>query len=216
MTPIRCGDWHVVGQGESIDSIAAQVGHRPETVWDAQENRELKEKRKDPHVLHPGDRLFVPPVKPKTASVQTGKASRVTFARPAARLKLQLVVHGKPRAGEPFRLLIDGVETTGKTDGHGFIDQPIPVLARKAVLTVGEGEQATTHDLLLRTLDPVAEPSGAQARLRNLGYGEVPLDGALGPPTVAALCAFQRDQGLEVTGKLDRATQDKLVEAHGS
>jgi peptidoglycan hydrolase-like protein with peptidoglycan-binding domain len=44
----------------------------------------------------------------------------------------------------------------------------------------------------------------------------VPLDGEMGPATVAALCAFQREHSLDVTGKPDKATQDKLKEQHGS
>jgi peptidoglycan hydrolase-like protein with peptidoglycan-binding domain len=72
-----------------------------------------------------------------------------------------------------------------------------------------------TYRLLLRALDPVTEVSGVQARLRNLGYGEVPLDGEMGPATIAALCAFQRENGLKVTASADTATQDKLAEKHG-
>ena len=68
----------------------------------------------------------------------------------------------------------------------------------------------------MRALDPVTELTGVQARLRNVGYGEVPIDGALGPATVAALCAFQRDHGLDPTGRPDRETQDALLAQHGS
>jgi N-acetylmuramoyl-L-alanine amidase len=213
---IRTGDYHVVAQGESVDSIAALCGHVPDTIWNAPENRDLKSQRKDPHILMPGDRLFVPPLEPKTVSVATGSLHKFTVQRPRARLNVQIVEAGKPRANEPFVLVVDrNTRLSGKTDGDGRVDQPLPPLARMASLTVGEGDAAVTYRLLLRALDPVTEVSGVQARLRNLGYGEVPLDGEMGPATVAALLAFQKANGLQATGDADDATRDKLAEKHG-
>lgn len=217
MTTIRTGSYHVVSQGESVDSVAALCGLQPETIWDAPENGELKRQRKERHILMPGDRLFIPPIQPKTASVPTGQLHRFTVQRPRARLKVQIVEDGRPRANEPFVLRVDGeAELRGATDGSGWVDQSLPPLAREASLTVGEGEAAVTYPLLLRALDPITEISGIQGRLRNLGYAEVTVDGELGPATVAALCAFQRDHGLSVTGKPDQATQGKLEAQHGS
>ncbi len=217
MASIRTGDHHVVKQGESVNSVAALCGHLPDTIWNAPENRDLKKLRKDPHILMPGDRLFVPALEPKTVSVASGSLHRFAVQRPRARLKVQIVEGGKPRANEPFVLVVDGnTELSGTTDGDGWVDQPLPPLARVASLTVGDGDAAISYRLLLRALDPVTEVSGVQARLRNLGYGEVPLDGEMGPATVAALCAFQRDHSLDVTGKPDQATQDELVAQHGS
>lgn len=53
-------------------------------------------------------------------------------------------------------------------------------------------------------------PLDAQRRLNELGYGVGTPDGKIGPKTAAALRAFQRDNGLEVTGRLDAATRDVL------
>lgn len=50
----------------------------------------------------------------------------------------------------------------------------------------------------------------AQQRLNELGYNVGAPDGAGGPRTAAGLRAFQRDNGLEVTGRLDAATMDVL------
>ncbi|MFT4241306.1 MAG: peptidoglycan-binding domain-containing protein [Acidovorax sp.] len=50
----------------------------------------------------------------------------------------------------------------------------------------------------------------AQERLNALGYDVGTPDGALGPRTAKALRAFQGDQGLPVTGRLDTATRDAL------
>ena len=50
----------------------------------------------------------------------------------------------------------------------------------------------------------------AQARLNELGYNVGTPDGAAGPRTAAALRAFQRDNSLQPSGRLDAATQDVL------
>lgn len=215
MTAPKAGAWHDVAQGESVESVAAATGHATQTIWEAPENASLRDRRKDPHVLLPGDRLFVPPLRPKTFQVKTGAAPRFTVARPPSRLRLELRRDGKPRANEPFVLVVDGREARGTTDGDGRVDQPIPAGAAKATLTVGEGEDRATYELALRALDPVTEPTGIQARLANLGYDAGPADGAVGPRTRAAVAAFQRDEGLEATGEADAATQDALRQRHG-
>ncbi|MEZ5606686.1 MAG: peptidoglycan-binding domain-containing protein [Burkholderiaceae bacterium] len=50
----------------------------------------------------------------------------------------------------------------------------------------------------------------AQARLNELGYNVGTPDGSAGPRTAAAIRAFQRDNGLQPSGRLDAATQDVL------
>lgn len=212
----RPGSHHEVEQGESVESVAAATGHAPETIWDAPENRELKAKRPDPHLLLPGDRLFVPPVKPTTFKVPTGSPASFVGKRPGSRLRLQVVEEGKPRASEKYLLVVDGVEIRGTTDGDGWVEQPMDPRTRKAHLTVGEGERVLALELLLRALDPVEEVSGQQGRLRNLGYDVGPADGQLDGRTRAALAAFQAARGLQVTGTADAATRDELVAQHGS
>lgn len=51
----------------------------------------------------------------------------------------------------------------------------------------------------------------AQRRLNQLGYNVGTPDGAAGPRTTAGLRAFQQDNGLPVTGRLDAATMDALA-----
>ena len=51
----------------------------------------------------------------------------------------------------------------------------------------------------------------AQRRLNELGYSAGTPDGATGPRTAAALRAFQRDNGLQPTGRLDAPTMDVLA-----
>lgn len=212
---MKPGEWHDVVQGEAVESIAAACGHLTATIWDAPDNASLKDRRKDPHVLMPGDRLFIPPIEPRTFQVQMGASASFKVTRPAARLRVQLMKADAPRANEPFVLTVDGREERGTTDGDGRVDAPIPARAERAVLIVGEGETATRYELELRALDPIDEVSGVQARLRNLGYDAGPVDGILGPRTGAAISAFQHDEGLEVTGEPGSSTQDALRSKYG-
>jgi len=212
---VKPGTWHVVEQDESVESIGARARRLPKTIWDAPENKELRDKRKDPNVLMPGDRLFLPQIEAETFSIPTGGSQAFVLDQPDSRLQLQLVDGTEPRANKPYVLRVDGKELRGSTDGDGKLDCPVPVLARMAELTVGEGDEVVTYELELRGLDPVTEPTGLQARLANLGYDAGPVDGEAGLRTRAALAAFQKDQGLEPTGELDASTRSKLEEKHG-
>ena len=50
----------------------------------------------------------------------------------------------------------------------------------------------------------------AQQRLQALGYNPGPVDGKMGPKTIAAIKKFQQDTQLPITGKLDVSTRKKL------
>jgi peptidoglycan hydrolase-like protein with peptidoglycan-binding domain len=54
-----------------------------------------------------------------------------------------------------------------------------------------------------------------QGDLKQLGYYEGAVDGQYGPKTVAAIKAFQKDQGIAVTGNIDQGTYSYLVAALG-
>jgi peptidoglycan hydrolase-like protein with peptidoglycan-binding domain len=51
-----------------------------------------------------------------------------------------------------------------------------------------------------------------QRALRRAGYNPGPIDGKIGKRTGAALRAFQRREGLSITGRLDTATKEVLHE----
>jgi peptidoglycan hydrolase-like protein with peptidoglycan-binding domain len=50
----------------------------------------------------------------------------------------------------------------------------------------------------------------AQQRLASMGFYAGPIDGAFGPMTSSAVATYQEDQGLPVTGRLDRRTRASL------
>lgn len=124
----------------------------------------------------------------------------------------------EPLADTPFTLDAEGAVQEGRTDGEGRLDVPVPAAARRAALVLAPGTPRERRlTLLLGGLDPAAEITGVKQRLANLGFpaGDEG-DGAETPELERALSAFQQHCGLEVTGELDDATRDRLVEEHGS
>jgi putative peptidoglycan binding protein len=74
-----------------------------------------------------------------------------------------------------------------------------------------------TFLLALAALQVPAEAGGAdveraQQALKQMGHDPGPVDGVIGAQTAAALRAYQKAQGLRVTGQLDAATTAKLGE----
>ncbi len=65
-------------------------------------------------------------------------------------------------------------------------------------------------------LDPVDKITGAQARLKNLGFFRGAIDGTVDANTRAAIMSFQNRYGLPANGVLEAQTMNKLLEVHGS
>lgn len=210
---------HVVKQGECLASIAARHGLTWRQLWDDPGNAPLRERRKDPSVLHPGDEVAIPPEGPPRATLALDAVTTVVRRRRGHRpLVLRLLDDdGAPLADADYRLTPAGGEArAGKTDAAGVLRDELPVDVVAARLEVGE----RTFALDVGHLNPLEDTaddgvSGAQARLVNLGYRPGRVDGVVGRLTRAALRAFQADEGLEVTGDLDAPTRTRLRARHG-
>jgi N-acetylmuramoyl-L-alanine amidase len=215
-TPATAGQGdHVVKDGECISSIAKNTGHFWETIWNDGGNSGLREVRQDPNVLLPGDRVTVPPIRPKQDSGQTEMRHRFVRKGEPSKLKLVIKAGGKPRANQPYVLEVDGQTITGTTDPEGGLEVRIPGNAKSGRLTVGEGDAAKNYPLNLGKLDPPTTLSGMQARLNNLGFACGNAEGKWDDETKEAILAFQEKNGLERTGKADDATRQKVKEVHG-
>jgi len=212
--PVGSGNY-VVRQGDCVESIAYQHGHLWQTLWNHAKNAKLKQVRKDPNVLLPGDRIFIPELREKEETGGTEQRHRFRRKSVPSKLKLRFLdAKSRPRAGEPYDLDIDGQKYSGSLDSDGALEVSISPNVRKGKLTVGQGDEQEEYELDLGHLDPLAEVSGVQARLMNLGYDCGSVDGKLGPETEEALAAFQEDNDLEPSGKLDQTTLDKLFQVH--
>jgi N-acetylmuramoyl-L-alanine amidase len=206
---------HVVQQGESIRSITAAAGLHWETVWNHPKNQQLRWARKDPNVLLPGDRVFVPDLEIREESGQTEQRHKFRVKGTRVMLDLVLKDQDKPRADEHYTLTLDdGTTFSGTTDGNGGIRRRIPVRAKSGVLIVGPTDDR--YELKLSHIDPIDALSGVQGRLNNLGFWCGEPDGTMNSRTQAAIQSFQKKHGLEISGQVDQATRDKLKQEYGS
>jgi hypothetical protein len=203
---------YIVKQGDCISSIANRHGLFWEKVWNHPQNAKLKEKRKDPNILHPGDVVFVPDKEEKQESGATEQRHRFCEKGVPEKLRIKLMAGDEPIANENYVLDIDGDLRSGTTDGEGNLKETIPPNAKRAKLWLGEEKQE--YEIDLGHLDPVSEITGVQARLNNLGFYCGTVDGIKGPKTTAALKRFQKKHGLKETGEVDEKTRDELKNAH--
>lgn len=210
---------HLVRRGECLSTIARRYGLSDwRTVWDHPENGPLKERRGNPNVLYPGDRLFIPDPEPREESAQTEQVHRFVVKRDAVHFRMRLQDRwGGPLASCRYRLEVRGQAFEGETDGDGRLEERVPEDATRGLLTVWlAGDELSAHhwEVRLGDLDPETEVSGVQGRLHNLGFPCGPIDGLLGPKTAAALREFQSHHGLPVTGEIDQATRAELKRRH--
>lgn len=198
-------DYEVM-QGDCISSIAADYGFIPESIWNHANNLALKQKRKDPNVLLPGDIVFIPDKQIKEILCSTDQKHAFKLRAAPTKLRLRLLWGDKPRANERFLLTVRGRQSEGVTDSDGWLEQVISPNAKSGNLLLPETDE--NYDLQLGHLDPIDEPSGALSRLRNLGFTA---DGEL----KGAISAFQKANNLKVTGDLNQTTKDALQAAYG-
>lgn len=206
-----------VAQGESLPSIAVETGHNWQTLWDHPENADLKGARKDPAVLYPGDRVFVPPIRLRQEPGATERRHRFRRLGAMVILRMAFLHEGQPRANQPYVGDIDGVLIDGVLDREGMFKHRVPPNARRLFIRIGrDADEQTEHEFDLSGLDPIDTISGIQARLNNLGYDAGLVDDVWGPQTRCALTEFQKDAGLPASGELNDATRQALLSEHGS
>lgn len=204
---------YTVVQGDCLSKIASRFGTTWPELWNAPENKGLRDKRKSPDILFPGDKVVIPDTEPLTLSLPTGNVHEITLKATKVRLRLHLQINGVPLANTAFRIEVAGKVQRGSTDGAGLIDIPVPLDATTAKLECPD--VPFKQEILLGHLDPADTITGAQARLRNLGVLPMDVSGALDEFTTAALAVFQASRELEASGALDDATVAALEEEYG-
>ncbi|HMJ55487.1 MAG TPA: hypothetical protein VK540_25610 [Polyangiaceae bacterium] len=209
---------HIVAQGEHASSIADQHGFgKFDVIWQHGENKALRDKRKDPNVLLPGDEIYIPDLSPKQLSVPTEKRHTIVVHRPKAKLRLVLLdALGDPIANAKGELTLKSEKKPVSTDGDGLIEVDIALSERAATLEV----DGLVYDLAIGHLDPENTATGADARLVNLGYRFVEPeelhDDSRRAELVFAAELFAHDQKVKPQKGQYQLVLDKLRQTHGS
>jgi len=208
---------HVMNAGDCLFTVAEKSGFCSiDPIWKHARNKSLAATRQ-PGMLVEGDAVFIPPQEPKTIELSTGEVHDVVVKTVPAFLRLCLKDgDGQPLGNQPYRLEMGAVVREGNTDGDGILEEKVPLPAASMTLHFAGRKLALgTGRLVPFTGDKRVDVMAAQARLRNLAYEPGPLDGIAGKRTRSAVSAFQVAEGVEVTGKLDQPTIDKLKATHG-
>jgi hypothetical protein len=174
-----------VKQAEHLSGIAAQEGFADfHTIFDHAKNESLKSRKRDPHVLFPGDEVFIPDREDRNEVRATDSAHRFDAEIRPLFLRCKLLDWQRdPIKSAPCKLRIDAATMPPLTsNGAGILEQRIGRLAQTGDIeaelpppkVLGKGEQplprqATFH-VKIGSLNPETKLSGQQARLNNLGY----------------------------------------------
>jgi peptidoglycan hydrolase-like protein with peptidoglycan-binding domain len=204
---------HTVKQGDHISSIAEKYRFFDyHTIWDDPNNAALKQKRKNPNVLFPGDELFIPDKQYKKVARNTGASHRFKIKGQTVMLRLVLRdLNSEPITGMPCKLEVEGKVYQLTTNGNGMIEQLIPKTAESGNLSFSN----FVIPLKIGHLDPPEEISGWRARLNNLGYNAGKSEDSNDRLFKSAIEEFQIDYSLKVDGVCGPQTQAKLKEIHG-
>jgi hypothetical protein len=203
---------HTVKPGEHISGIAQAYGFEDyTTVWNHANNVDLQKQRPDPHVLQPGDEVYVPEAKAQPAPKPTGAPHTFTIKRTALKIRIRLLnLAAKPMTSAAVS--VDGTSVT--TDGDGLAEATVDKTERDVTFEAPDA----IFKLAIGALNPADDSSdaGYKARLFNLGFLWDPAVDDTADEMRIALQNFQAEYSLAVTGGLDDATKAKLNGIHGS
>ncbi|WP_394849743.1 LysM peptidoglycan-binding domain-containing protein [Pendulispora brunnea] len=138
---------HVVKSEDTPWSISGKYGFENfETIWNAAENKGLRERRANAQGLAAGDELAIPEKKPKTLTLATAKETSFTVYLAKRQVRLWLLDHEGQRVpvGTPYRFTAGTVVRDGKTvdapDGKGgsiLIEERVPAHLERAFVEWG-------------------------------------------------------------------------------
>lgn len=197
---------HTVRQGENVHSIAQKYRSDANKIWSHGRNRHLRENRRNPNCLLPGDVLFIPENQDWFTGLSTGQTHYFEVKMPKKTvLKVTFRCNGQALSNCRYELKYDEESKSGTTDGSGNIEVPLPIEVTQAVVTFPERKRV--FRLNLRHLNPVESESGVQARLSAMGYYFGGIDGVKGNKHKAALKRYKQKHGIE-------DADDSAVEEH--
>ncbi|MBL4687269.1 MAG: peptidoglycan-binding protein [Nannocystaceae bacterium] len=205
---------HEVKQGECISSLAKQHGFSSDALWQHPDNSDLRDERRDPNVLAPGDAVSIPDKEPRVESVKAGGTYRFILIDATVELRLRLMLGDEVIRNAKYKLTVDGLLCRGVTDGDGIVRERIAATAKAGKLLLVD--LGLEFEVALGHLDPATLWSGAAQRLSNLGFYTEPSPDGPTPLLRAALKRFQQLEALRIDGELGFRVADALCKRHGS
>lgn len=190
---------HEVQDGDCIQVLAKNHRVSPKQILDEPRNQELFKQRKNPHVLHPGDELYIPEGKVTRESLTTDRSHTVRLPRVTCVLRLEVDVSGFSDTSElEFELeLEDGSKHKGhirpadnKSVNFFRVDSSKKAGVLRIYCDPDDKEKVVEHKIKLGHLCPADKVRGIQARLFNLGHYRGKIDEELGPLTKQAIREF--------------------------
>jgi hypothetical protein len=228
--------WHTVKQGEWLSRIAAQYGIVDwKVIWDHAKNAKLKDHR-NPNILFPGEKLFIPATSLKNEECETEKRHSFGLKRCTDFFEMTIrYPDATPIKNQHYVLSITDQPLEGSTDANGHFkhERLNPAKLHSGLLELPNLNLSFWIDLgLLNPVDKEATSdstvydkglSGIQMRLLNLGYDPGSIDGRLEKgqvplATSQAIALFQANEmqmSLEyITGELDDETRQAIIAKH--
>jgi hypothetical protein len=157
---------YVVRQGDYLTKLAHQLGFDADDVWKDEKNSELKDLRKSPDILAPGDVLYIPTEPPPSLGLSSGTTNDYSATIPRVSLTLLFLDGTEPLKGEPCQvegLAADDPEVPTSTDGEGTLVLKIPVTIRE--IAVRFPDRMLGYRFFVGDLNPAVEASGIRQRL---------------------------------------------------
>jgi hypothetical protein len=137
---------HRIKAGESIAHLAIPLGYTIGDVWNHAGNQALRERRRHPNHLVPGDVVAFPPWKAKELLLATNTVH--VFQRhqePTTFVMVQLFDGDAPRVDQPWSFKLNSGKTlSGTSDSDGVVTLVVPASATGGSLTVG-GKSRTVN-----------------------------------------------------------------------
>lgn len=201
-------------QGDHLSRIAANFGFSGyRSIWDHPNNADLKKTRQTPHILLPGDNLFIPDREVRVETRSTDQRHR--FLYPGTPLMLIIVLKDndyQPLANADCELRVESDSGKLTTNGSGLLQKPIKSQDANGGVVINQTEM----EFRIGDLDPIDSITGQQARLNNLGYSAGRVGAKVDPEQMrSAVEEFQCDQHLTVDGICSPGTQARLKATHG-
>ena len=159
---------------DCVASIAAAHGFpSSESVWDAPDNSELRNTRKNPAILSAGDTVRLPEATPRSFTVARGKVLRVVAKSPPVRLRVKLsAAWVAPDKTVDAKIRFDEGEAVACTIENGVLDVRMPAATMTADLQLATPGRGGRTRLRFRVggLPPITTDEGVRIRLKALGY----------------------------------------------